>query len=153
MINVLFQYPLSSTYNVAFFTFLLKIVNKFGTNSPSSGQMSGYYNPYASGFSAAHMAAAAAAAAAQQSGQVTLLSLSPGASILPYFTRHSANPASCRIFQPQKMCPQRHLGEASHRALNKAGKSESNLCGPQPATQTQLALIKMQPKELISCLA
>lgn len=35
-----------------------------------SGQMGGYYNPYASGFSAAHMAAAAAAAAAQQSGQV-----------------------------------------------------------------------------------
>ena len=34
--------------------------------------MSGYYNPYASGFSAAHMAAAAAAAAAQQSGQVCL---------------------------------------------------------------------------------
>ena len=34
------------------------------------GQMGGYYNPYASGFSAAHMAAAAAAAAAQQSGQV-----------------------------------------------------------------------------------
>ncbi len=32
--------------------------------------MGGYYNPYASGFSAAHMAAAAAAAAAQQSGQV-----------------------------------------------------------------------------------
>ena len=35
-----------------------------------SGQMGGYYNPYASGFSAAHMAAAAAAAAAQQTGQV-----------------------------------------------------------------------------------
>ena len=32
--------------------------------------MSGYYNPYAGSFSAAHMAAAAAAAAAQQSGQV-----------------------------------------------------------------------------------
>merc|ERR1719350_569446 len=32
--------------------------------------MGGYYNPYASGFSAAHMAAAAAAAAAQQSGQM-----------------------------------------------------------------------------------
>ena len=32
--------------------------------------MGGYYNPYTSGFSAAHMAAAAAAAAAQQSGQV-----------------------------------------------------------------------------------
>ena len=37
-----------------------------------SGQMGGYYNPYTSGFSAAHMAAAAAAAAAQQSGQVIL---------------------------------------------------------------------------------
>ena len=36
-----------------------------------SGQMSGYYNPYAGSFSAAHMAAAAAAAAAQQSGQVS----------------------------------------------------------------------------------
>jgi hypothetical protein len=36
--------------------------------------MGGYYNPYASGFSAAHMAAAAAAAAAQQSGQVYLIS-------------------------------------------------------------------------------
>jgi len=35
-----------------------------------AGQMGGYYNPYASGFSAAHMAAAAAAAAAQQSGQM-----------------------------------------------------------------------------------
>jgi hypothetical protein len=34
--------------------------------------MGGYYNPYASGFSAAHMAAAAAAAAAQQSGQVRI---------------------------------------------------------------------------------
>ena len=33
--------------------------------------MSGYYNPYAGSFSAAHMAAAAAAAAAQQSGQVS----------------------------------------------------------------------------------
>ena len=32
--------------------------------------MGGYYNPYTSGFSAAHMAAAAAAAA-QQSGQVS----------------------------------------------------------------------------------
>ena len=37
----------------------------------SPGQMGGYYNPYTSGFSAAHMAAAAAAAAAQQSGQVS----------------------------------------------------------------------------------
>ena len=35
--------------------------------------MGGYYNPYASGFSAAHMAAAAAAAAAQQSGQVRIM--------------------------------------------------------------------------------
>merc|ERR1719225_300083 len=35
-----------------------------------AGQMSGYYNPYAGSFSAAHMAAAAAAAAAQQSGQM-----------------------------------------------------------------------------------
>lgn len=35
-----------------------------------AGQMGGYYNPYASGFSAAHMAAAAAAAAAQQTGQM-----------------------------------------------------------------------------------
>ena len=35
-----------------------------------SGQMSGYYSPYASGFTAAQMAAAAAAAAAQQSSQV-----------------------------------------------------------------------------------
>ena len=34
------------------------------------GQMSGYYSPYASGFTAAQMAAAAAAAAAQQSSQV-----------------------------------------------------------------------------------
>jgi hypothetical protein len=37
--------------------------------------MGGYYNPYASGFSAAHMAAAAAAAAAQQSGQVGISTL------------------------------------------------------------------------------
>ena len=39
---------------------------------PSSfvGQMSGYYSPYAGGFTAAQMAAAAAAAAAQQSSQV-----------------------------------------------------------------------------------
>jgi hypothetical protein len=37
--------------------------------------MGGYYNPYASGFSAAHMAAAAAAAAAQQSGQVRIYTL------------------------------------------------------------------------------
>ncbi len=37
--------------------------------------MGGYYNPYASGFSAAHMAAAAAAAAAQQSGQVRISTL------------------------------------------------------------------------------
>ena len=36
-----------------------------------SGQMGGYYNPYAGSFSAAHMAAAAAAAAAQQTGQVS----------------------------------------------------------------------------------
>ncbi len=35
--------------------------------------MGGYYNPYTSGFSAAHMAAAAAAAAAQQSGQVKII--------------------------------------------------------------------------------
>ena len=41
-----------------------------------SGQMGGYYNPYTSGFSAAHMAAAAAAAAAQQSGQVILFPVS-----------------------------------------------------------------------------
>ena len=34
------------------------------------GQMSGYYSPYAGGFTAAQMAAAAAAAAAQQSSQV-----------------------------------------------------------------------------------
>lgn len=35
-----------------------------------AGQMSGYYSPYASGFTAAQMAAAAAAAAAQQSSQM-----------------------------------------------------------------------------------
>ena len=35
--------------------------------------MSGYYSPYASGFTAAQMAAAAAAAAAQQSSQVRRL--------------------------------------------------------------------------------
>lgn len=47
------------------------IIHVFNTDSNCfPGQMSGYYSPYASGFTAAQMAAAAAAAAAQQSSQV-----------------------------------------------------------------------------------
>lgn len=60
------------------FSFIGKFYNQHGVKFYNCfylffnilGQMGGYYNPYTSGFSAAHMAAAAAAAAAQQSGQV-----------------------------------------------------------------------------------
>lgn len=58
-----------------------------------SGQMGGYYNPYAGSFSAAHMAAAAAAAAAQQTGQV---SRSSKATILTEEIRY-------RIFREEKV--------------------------------------------------
>ena len=58
-----------------------------------SGQMGGYYNPYAGSFSAAHMAAAAAAAAAQQTGQV---SRSSKATILTEDIRY-------RIFREEKV--------------------------------------------------
>ena len=57
---------------IVYFTLNKQVYNvsAFITLFAFLGQMSGYYSPYASGFTAAQMAAAAAAAAAQQSSQV-----------------------------------------------------------------------------------